>query len=189
MKGADWYTYSPPPDSNWNWRNICKGSHPPVPWYKDVWDSWTIPKHSVIGWLIQRKALNTRDKLFQFGISGSNCCVFCELDPETHAHLFSECTYSKQVISLIEHWLHMRFQTPPGNCSTIRRKVWRVVKLSCWYVLWMERNTCRIELKLRRPEMLVSEVQKIAMLRIQQKVSSLIQQLEISWLNSLGFNV
>ncbi|XP_074292460.1 uncharacterized protein LOC141619333 [Silene latifolia] len=24
MKGADWETYHPPPDSNWNWRNICK---------------------------------------------------------------------------------------------------------------------------------------------------------------------
>ncbi|XP_074319503.1 uncharacterized protein LOC141656489 [Silene latifolia] len=158
MKGADWYTYSPPPDSNWNWRNICKvknmlaagyqgnqwisdargysiyagyqwlqGSHPHVPWYKDVWDSWTIPKHCVI---------------------------------ETHDHLFSDCIYSKQVISLIEHWLHIRFQTPPGHCSTVRRKVWRVVKLSCWYVLWMERNTCRIELKLRRPAVLVSEIQK-----------------------------
>ncbi|XP_074278479.1 uncharacterized protein LOC141602068 [Silene latifolia] len=23
-KGADWETYHPPPDSNWNWRNICK---------------------------------------------------------------------------------------------------------------------------------------------------------------------
>ncbi|XP_074289069.1 uncharacterized protein LOC141614211 [Silene latifolia] len=24
MKGADWETYHPPPDSNWNWRNICR---------------------------------------------------------------------------------------------------------------------------------------------------------------------
>ncbi|XP_074265051.1 uncharacterized protein LOC141587467 [Silene latifolia] len=24
LKGADWSNYHPPPDSNWNWRNICK---------------------------------------------------------------------------------------------------------------------------------------------------------------------
>ncbi|XP_074291199.1 uncharacterized protein LOC141617969 [Silene latifolia] len=112
-----------------------QGSHPYVPWYKDVWDSWTIPKHSVIGWLIKRQALNTRDKLFQLGICGSNCCVMCELELETHAHLFPECAYSKQVINLLEHWLLMRIQTPPGHSSTVRRKVWRVVRLSWWYVL------------------------------------------------------
>ncbi|XP_074314781.1 uncharacterized protein LOC141650580 [Silene latifolia] len=162
MKGADWYTYSPPPDSNWNWRNICK-----------------VKAMLAAGWLIQRKALNTRDKLFQHGISGSNCCVFCELAPETHDHLFSDCIYNKQVISLIEHWMHLRFQTPPGHCPTVRRKVWRVIKLSCWYVLWMERNTCRIELKLRRPELLVSEIQKTVQLRVQQKMSSIIQQMDV----------
>ncbi|XP_074318578.1 uncharacterized protein LOC141655394 [Silene latifolia] len=163
--------------------------HPSVPWYKDVWDSWTIPKHSVIGWLIQRQALNTRDKLFQLGICGSNCCVMCELEPETHAHLFSECAYSKQVINLLEHWLLMRIQTPPGHSSTVRRKVWRVVRLSWWYVLWLERNTRRIDMKLRRPEVLVSEIQKMVQQRIQQKFCSNGQQAEVSWLNSLGINV
>ncbi|XP_074292696.1 uncharacterized protein LOC141619583 [Silene latifolia] len=160
MKGVDWSSYLPPPNSNWNWRNICKlkgllatgyqsnqwisdargysiragyqwlqRSHPHVSWYKDVWDSWTIPKHSVIGWLIQRQALNTRDKLFYLGISGSNSCVMCELEPETHAHLFSDCGYSKLVKNQLEHWLQMRIQTPPGRCPTVRRKVWRVVKM------------------------------------------------------------
>ncbi|XP_074293328.1 uncharacterized protein LOC141620323 [Silene latifolia] len=165
-----------------------KGLTPPVPWYKDVWDSWIIPKHCVIGWLIQRKALNTRVKLFQHGISGSNCCVFCELAPETHDHLFSVCIYNKQVISLIEHWMNLRFQTPPGHCPTVRRKVWRVIKLSCWYVLWLERNTCRLDLKLRRPELLVSEIQKTVQLRVQQKMSSISKQMDVVWLNSLGIN-
>ncbi|XP_074305118.1 uncharacterized protein LOC141640059 [Silene latifolia] len=177
MKGADWVTNgSLMPEVTLFLQGIngYRAHTPPVPWYNDVWDSWTITKHCVIGWLIQRKALNTRDKLFQHGISGSNFCLFCELVPETHDHLFSDCIYSKQVIGLIEHWLHMRFQTPPGHCPTVRRKVWRVVKLSCWYVLWMERNTCRIELKLRRPALLVSEIQKTVQLRIQQKMSSII---------------
>ncbi|XP_074315297.1 uncharacterized protein LOC141651485 [Silene latifolia] len=91
MKGVDWATYHPPPDSNWNWRNICRvkkclasgfqgnswiasagdysiragyhwlqGVHPPVQWYHDLWDSWILPKHAFVGWLIHRQALNTR---------------------------------------------------------------------------------------------------------------------------------
>ncbi|XP_074265942.1 uncharacterized protein LOC141588397 [Silene latifolia] len=166
-----------------------KGSHPPVPWYKDVWDSWTIPKHSVIGWLINRQALNTRDKLFHLGISGSNSCVMCDIEPETLAHLFPDCAYSKLVIKFLEHWLQMRLQTPPGHCPIVRRKVCRVVRLSCWYVLWMERNTCRVEMKIRRPELLASEIQKMAQLRIQQKFSSLVQQSGVNWVTSLGINV
>ncbi|XP_074290977.1 uncharacterized protein LOC141617710 [Silene latifolia] len=107
MKGTDWNSYQPPPDSNWNWRNICKvrtilagfraiglaspngytvtsgyqwmqGAHPPVHWYKDVWDGWAIPKHSFIGWLIKHEALNTRVKLFSLGMCTTNRCVLCE---------------------------------------------------------------------------------------------------------------
>ncbi|XP_074277824.1 uncharacterized protein LOC141601436 [Silene latifolia] len=83
--GADWATYHPPPDSSWNFRNICRvkeclasgfqgnsriasagdyfiragyhwlqGGHPPVQWYHDLWDSWILPKHAFVGWLIHR---------------------------------------------------------------------------------------------------------------------------------------
>ncbi|XP_074292098.1 uncharacterized protein LOC141618944 [Silene latifolia] len=220
MKGVDWSSYIPPPDSNWNWRNICKvkgmlatgfqgnhwisdargysinagyqwlqSSHPHVPWYKDVWDSWNVPKQSVIGWLIQRKALNTRVKMAQLRISDNNSCVMCELGPETHAHTFSDCVYSNLVVTNIELWLQMSLQTLPGRCSTIRRKVWRVVRLSCWYMLWTERNKCRIDMNIRRPELLVSEIQKVAQMRIQHKLNFPIQQSDVIWITSLGIHV
>ncbi|XP_074296850.1 uncharacterized protein LOC141627506 [Silene latifolia] len=150
--------------------------HPPVPWYKDVWDNWNIPKQSVIGWLIQRKALNTRVKLFQLGISDTNSCVLCELGPETHAYIFFDCDYSILVVTSIDHWLQMSLKNAPGRCSTVRRKVWRVVRLSCWYMLWTERNKCRIDMKIRRPDLLVSEIQRLAQERIRHKLILPIQQ-------------
>ncbi|XP_074304572.1 uncharacterized protein LOC141639314 [Silene latifolia] len=39
MKGADWTDYHPPPDSNWNWRNICRVKDLLVGGYQD--SCWT----------------------------------------------------------------------------------------------------------------------------------------------------
>ncbi|XP_074299013.1 uncharacterized protein LOC141630018 [Silene latifolia] len=51
---------------------LLQGGHPSVGWYKDVWDAWCVPKHSIICWLIKQEALNTREKLFRLQISDSN---------------------------------------------------------------------------------------------------------------------
>ncbi|XP_074277417.1 uncharacterized protein LOC141601055 [Silene latifolia] len=158
MKGADWNSYIPPPDSNWvtnGWlmlevtllvldTNGYRILHPPVHWYKDVWDNWNIPKQSVIGWLIQRKALNTRAKLFQLGISDTNRC--------------------------------MSLNAVHGHCPKVRRKVWRVARLSCCYVLWTERNKCRVDMKIRWPALLVLEIQSLLQDRIRQKLLPPVQQ-------------
>ncbi|XP_074305227.1 uncharacterized protein LOC141640275 [Silene latifolia] len=40
---------------------------PVVLWDKTVWNSWCIPKHSFINWLIAREALLLKDKLLQIG--------------------------------------------------------------------------------------------------------------------------
>ncbi|XP_074314061.1 uncharacterized protein LOC141649266 [Silene latifolia] len=61
---------------------------PPVQWYSDVWSLWNIPKHAFIGWLVQRKALNTRVKLARLSLCSSDRCFLCEADAETHEHLF-----------------------------------------------------------------------------------------------------
>ncbi|XP_074304625.1 uncharacterized protein LOC141639376 [Silene latifolia] len=187
LKGAQWYTYVPPPDSNWNWRNICRvkgllesgfqnsswiatpgsysvgagyqwlqGSHPHVQWYKDVWDTWILPKHSFIGWLIQKKALNTRAKLYQLGFCMSDRCILCEVGEETHEHLFGDCVYSTQVFDCIEQWLCLRLNGPMTHYSKLQRKTCRMVRMAVCYIMWTERNNCRMELQLRRHEHLVT---------------------------------
>ncbi|XP_074289284.1 uncharacterized protein LOC141614437 [Silene latifolia] len=189
-------TYDPPPDSNWNWRNICKirklmalgfvgdqwtldvkgysvksgyhllqGQHPPVQWYKEVWDSWFLPKHSIIGWLIKKEALNLRDKLLRLNICGSSMCVICEREPETHQHLFTQCEYSRTVVLLLAEWmrnaLHGTVQGLP-----IMLNIRRLVQITTWYTLWMERNSCRIDLVVRRPEKLVKDIQRLVCMRM-----------------------
>ncbi|KAL9243816.1 hypothetical protein vseg_017658 [Gypsophila vaccaria] len=116
LKGADWTSYVPPSDSTWTWRNISK--------------------HRVIGWLIQRQALNTRAKLFQLGISDTKLCVLCEQDEETHLHLFQFCSYCLTVLNGVERWLKLPLTKQVRTCSTFKRKVWRVARMHCWYLIW-----------------------------------------------------
>ncbi|XP_074298629.1 uncharacterized protein LOC141629547 [Silene latifolia] len=196
LKGQDWNSYEPPPDSNWNWRNICKtrklmamgyvgdqwtlyvkgytvkagyqllqGQHPPVQWYKEVWDSWFLPKHSIIGWLIKHEALNLRDKLHRLNICESNMCVICEKETETHQHLFTRCEYSRSVVLLLDTWLSSALNGNAQGLSNLMN-ICRMIQVTVWYTLWMERNKCRLYLAIRRPEILVKEIKSFICMRV-----------------------
>ncbi|XP_074270756.1 uncharacterized protein LOC141594651 [Silene latifolia] len=131
---------------------LCNGLHPRMRWYQEVWDTWCVPKHSFIGWLIHHEALNTREKLFSIGVEDSRHCVLCEKDVETHAHLFGLCEYSSRILNGMENWLRVGLAGVPHASSTMQIKVCHMVKMACWYYLWMERNRCRMEARLTRPE-------------------------------------
>ncbi|XP_074277269.1 uncharacterized protein LOC141600910 [Silene latifolia] len=169
MKGTDWNSYQPPPDSNWNWRNILDaGNTPPIPWYKDVWDGWATPKHSLIGWLIKHEALNTRAKLFSLGLCNTNRCVLCEKEEQGHVHLFGSCDYSSKVVVVLEDWLHI-------NLSIV--------------TVWMERNNCRVDLKLRRPDIVADEIKATVKARLIQVVTRPVLVGDKDFLVSLGLNM
>ncbi|XP_074289630.1 uncharacterized protein LOC141614781 [Silene latifolia] len=217
LKGAQWDTYLPPPDYNWNWRNICRvkglleggyqnsswiatpggysvgvgyqwlqGSHPHVYWYKDVWDTWILPKHSLIGCLIQKKALNTRAKIYQLGLCMSDRCVIFEVGEETHEHLFGDCVYSTQVIDCIEQWLCLHLNGPLTHYSKLQRKTCRMVRMDVYYMLWTERNKCRLKLQLSRPEHLVTTLKKQLHYRIVRNVPSVMRPTDCAWLSLLS---
>ncbi|XP_074263253.1 uncharacterized protein LOC141586044 [Silene latifolia] len=146
-----------------------QGPHSPVQWYKSIWDNWNVPKHSFIGWLIQHEALNTWAKLFQWGLCETTNCVLCEHGEESHDHLFKDCLYSAQILAGIEQWLQLSLDGS-GNYSKLQRKVCRMAKLACWYIIWHEGNPCRIEMKLRRPVQILRELQMMLHSRILQKM-------------------
>ncbi|XP_074305053.1 uncharacterized protein LOC141639983 [Silene latifolia] len=220
LKGAEWATYQPPPDSNWNWRNICKvkyvlsagfveghwqadvrgysissgchwllGPHPLIQWYNSVWASWNIPKHSMIGWMVMHKGLNTRDKLYQLQISDRDSCVICEQAIETHEHLFCSCAYGSQVIDGIESWLNRRLNGSNMNCTKLQKLVCKMALMACWYCIWHQRNQCRLSMVLTSPRKVVMEVQSMVRTRILQKIQNVVPSKDRSWLLSLGVNV
>ncbi|XP_074300203.1 uncharacterized protein LOC141631432 [Silene latifolia] len=205
LKGADWSNYHPPPDSNWNWRNICKtrellsggyqghhwngqptgtgytvssgycwlqGTHPPVQWYSDVWSLWNIPKYAFIGWLVQRKALNTRVKLARLSLCSSDRCFLCEADAETHEHLFTDCIYTSKVTAGVEDWMHLTLTGGTGY-TKLQWKICSLAKMAIWYNIWYIRNTCRLDHKVKKPEHVVAEIIAQVSQRIIQKVDSI----------------
>ncbi|XP_074266226.1 uncharacterized protein LOC141588696 [Silene latifolia] len=217
LKGRDWNSYQPPADSNWNWRNICKvrdcmaagylnnvwmqdpkgysvasgyhwlhGIHPHVQWYDDIWDVWGVPKHTLIGWLIKHEALNTRMKLKQIGICSTDQCVLCENGQETHEHLFDQCAYSRRVLQYVSHWLQ---DTGTQRSSTVQTRIRRVAMLASWYLIWLERNQCRHELMLARPEKIGREVQLIVRQRMQHFIQKPVGRNDKIWLGQIGIYV
>ena len=46
-------------------------------WRKDVWDHHNIPKHGYISWLAMRQRLQTRSRLYHFGVCSTNQCLLC----------------------------------------------------------------------------------------------------------------
>ncbi|XP_074298838.1 uncharacterized protein LOC141629792 [Silene latifolia] len=83
---------------------------PKKEWVHLVWNKWNFPKHELISWLVMNQGLNVKAKLFQFGCCPDNRCCVCDQAPETIEHLFFECLYSRQVLSLVEQWFAILLQ-------------------------------------------------------------------------------
>ncbi|XP_074277152.1 uncharacterized protein LOC141600800 [Silene latifolia] len=198
LKGADWellsggyqghhwtgqptgtgYTVS----SGYCW---LQGTHPHVQWYSDVWSIWNIPKHAFIGWLVQRKALNTRVKLARLSLCISDRCFLCEAAAESHKHLFTDCVYTSKVNTGVENWLHLTLTGSVGY-TKLQRKICRLAKMAIWYNIWYVRNICRLEHKVKKPEYVVSEIIAQVRQRIVHKIDSIEKLKNRDWLVKLN---
>nr|GEW60009.1 hypothetical protein [Tanacetum cinerariifolium] len=64
--------------------------------------SHNIPRHAFHLWLVMRNGLKTHDKMRQWDVSGDTDlnllrCALCDNCPDSHMHLFFECTFSAKV--------------------------------------------------------------------------------------------
>ncbi|XP_074291102.1 uncharacterized protein LOC141617868 [Silene latifolia] len=158
-----------------------QGIHPPVPRYSEIWDNWSVPKHSFIGWLIIHRALNTREKLYKLHLATSDCRVLCETETKTHLHIFSECPYSKKIIEMIEDWLHLTLDQGIIHGTVLQKHTCRMTKLACWYHIWLERNKCRIDMKFTRPVYIVKEIQKLVHARLKHYLVYPVLNIDKHW--------
>ncbi|XP_074290450.1 uncharacterized protein LOC141617164 [Silene latifolia] len=182
LKGADWSNYHPPPILIGNRRNIC--THLPVQWYSDVWSLWNIPKHAFIGWLVQRKALNTRVKLARLSLCSSDRCFLCEAAAESHEHLFTDCVYTSKMSTGVEDWLHLTL-TGSAGYTKLQRKICRLAKMAIWYNIWYVRNIYRLDHKVKKPEYVVAEIIAQVRQRISHKIDSIEKLKNRDWLVKL----
>ncbi|XP_074265579.1 uncharacterized protein LOC141588018 [Silene latifolia] len=49
----------------------------PQNWAHAIWNSWNVPKHSLITWISMNNGLNTRAKLFSYGYCQEQHCCIC----------------------------------------------------------------------------------------------------------------
>ncbi|XP_074299055.1 uncharacterized protein LOC141630075 [Silene latifolia] len=115
--------------------------------------------------MIKQEALNLRDKLHRLNICGSSMCVICEKEPETHQHLFAQCEYSRTMVLILDDWFSNALNGNVQGLPTLKN-ICRLVQITTWYTLWMERNSCRLDLVVRRPERLVKDIQRIVCMRV-----------------------
>ncbi|XP_074293517.1 uncharacterized protein LOC141620582 [Silene latifolia] len=90
-----------------------------VPWVSQIWNRWSIPKHSFLVWVQQHNGLNTKDKLQKIGVNMDSICCICGQDREDNNHLFFSCQYSRQIIMEIGKWLGMNI--PYQNLRDMER--------------------------------------------------------------------
>ncbi|GJR79369.1 uncharacterized protein Tco_0150154, partial [Tanacetum coccineum] len=84
-----------------------------VGWYRLVWFTHCIPRHSFHICIVMRNSLRTQDKL-RLGDIGYNmiCCPLCKVQPDLHSHLFFECSFSSQIWLYVRHLADMDVVPP-----------------------------------------------------------------------------
>ncbi|GJW91199.1 hypothetical protein Tco_0168752 [Tanacetum coccineum] len=124
-----------------------------VVWADVVWFSKCIPKYAFNLWLVIKGKLKTQDKLRSWDVSNSltTKCSLCDSQPDSHEHLFFDCSFSRQV------WCHMRdvagmshvppslelildYIIPIAKRRASRSVISKLILASSTYFIWQERN-------------------------------------------------
>ncbi|XP_074292369.1 uncharacterized protein LOC141619240 [Silene latifolia] len=123
------------------------GQHPKIGWSNLVWNNWNIPKHSFVAWMIMQDGLNIRSKLYAIGICPDDACILCGDQPETIAHLFSECKFTSKVKESLAEWIGKPLPNLnallSANKNSLQWKASACVQTAFWYTIWFQRNNAR----------------------------------------------
>ncbi|GJT98866.1 hypothetical protein Tco_1094384 [Tanacetum coccineum] len=125
-----------------------------VPWYNVVWFNYCIPRHEFHMWLVVKRRLKTHDMPRQWDIHGSLLsfqCPLCDGQPDSHEHLFFECTFAMQVwdsmkvmagLSNVMGSITVIVDTliPMSKHRSARSVIAKLVVAACCYYIWQERN-------------------------------------------------
>ncbi|GJZ64168.1 hypothetical protein Tco_0620589, partial [Tanacetum coccineum] len=127
-----------------------------VAWSRIVWFSHNIPFHAFHLWLVMRHGLKTHDKIRQWDVRGDTDlnllrCALCDNCPDSHTHLFFECTFSAKVWSYVRDLAGMDlilpvlqdillYLLPMGNKRTAKSVFGKLILAASAYFIWMERN-------------------------------------------------
>ncbi|XP_074283803.1 uncharacterized protein LOC141608339 [Silene latifolia] len=167
-----------------------KGNRPKVPWARLVWNEWVLPKHQFIRWLIVHGALRTNDKLVLYGMDVDDRCYLCSQATKRSDHLFFECAYSKKLIHSINQKLgcHIPETNVLDWClhrtgTKMQLGVQAAVVWGAIYHIWQQRNKCKIDCAVTRPENLSEQIIEEVKARIRGRDFQHMTKAELDWLS------
>ena len=150
-----------------------------VAWYNMVWFPACIPRHAVNLWLVIRKRLNTQDLIPVWDSSAAlgTVCSLCESVPDSHDHLFFECSFARGVWDRLKDLACIDLSTPNiydiiGFLLPIVKKrtsksvCAKLVVAATAYFIWQERNWRLFKKGKRSSDQLVECVQSSVRLKL-----------------------
>ncbi|GJW61187.1 reverse transcriptase domain, reverse transcriptase zinc-binding domain protein [Tanacetum coccineum] len=124
-----------------------------VEWYPVVWFASCIPRHAFNLWLVVRRKLKTQDLVSIWDVSNylGSLCSLCELQPDSHDHLFFECPFAIEVWDRVKGYAGLDSSNPNiydiiSDLIPIARRrlmlsiVAKLVVAALTYYIWQERN-------------------------------------------------
>ncbi|GJU04045.1 RNA-directed DNA polymerase, eukaryota, reverse transcriptase zinc-binding domain protein [Tanacetum coccineum] len=155
--------------------------YPNVLWWKLIWYSQCIPKHSFILWLAMLNKLTTQDRLKKWGNQDVNRCCLCLNDSEDLKHLFFKCSYAKKVWGMVlsmtdidnikyewEEIIHLLINA--GNGNNINSVCRRLMLGASVYNIWNERNRRIFQDKKLNEEDIVKRITEVVKCKLSRLI-------------------
>ncbi|KAJ9561753.1 hypothetical protein OSB04_006913 [Centaurea solstitialis] len=121
-----------------------------VQWAGSVWFKGHIPKHSFCMWVACMRRLPTQDRLATWKHDPPDLrCSLCGLMPDSHNHLFFECTFARQVWIQVLHkvnWVDFPcswdaiVEAISTNATAPTTLTHQLALAASVYSIWCERN-------------------------------------------------
>jgi hypothetical protein len=152
----------------------------PVKWWKLVWNSVAIPRHSFLLWLVFRNALITKERMCGWGFQGDCLCLFCRGSMENREHLFFLCGFSKRIWKEVMALCFVRQQrnswedvenwsTKELRSDCLKSKLCRLRLGAAVYHLWKHRNDILHGNSVSSEEQIVAKIKWDVRARIMSK--------------------
>ncbi|XP_048637647.1 uncharacterized protein LOC125610035 [Brassica napus] len=129
--------------------HYLRGRIEEVRWAQVVWPKRRIPRHSFHTWMIVQNRLPTRDRMIGWGLQVSHTCLLCNTAAESRDHLFWECNFTFQLLTMIagrcrirpsRNWecslAQMISLATPNPATSLSLLAWQ----AALYWTWNERN-------------------------------------------------
>ncbi|KAL7586020.1 hypothetical protein Lser_V15G46368 [Lactuca serriola] len=137
-----------------------------VPWAHIVWFKQSIPRFSFILWLAIQERLMTQDRMRFWDKNKNLKCSLCNVQPDSHNHLFFDCNFSSFVWKIVKDKVGIRSNSHGWKelieefqilfkGKSIRIFIMKIAFAASVYYIWRERN-CRLFRKGRTEELKIA---------------------------------